>query len=249
MTLKKTRPLITVVIPAYNEEKLLPKCLEALKNQAFQKPYEVVLVDNFSSDKTANIGKNFGCRVVKETKKGQIFAKQRGCMEARGEIIAVLDADCIPATNWLSVIYEKLKKEINAGAITNLYAFDKNTPLWHKIHDIFLMRPVFKIEHVLLHSGRVIGGNVAFRKENFLKVGGYNIKSNSIAESELGLASRLGKIGKIKHVQQMIVKTDSRVLERGFWCFVNKYYISYLSSYLLSRLYKRPVVTDVPDYR
>ena len=71
--MKNGSPAISVVIPAFNEEKYLPACLEALKKQTF-KNYELIVVDNNSTDKTAQIAKKFGARVVKEKKQGRNMA-------------------------------------------------------------------------------------------------------------------------------------------------------------------------------
>ncbi|MBL7170303.1 MAG: glycosyltransferase family 2 protein [Candidatus Aenigmarchaeota archaeon] len=244
------KPIISVVVPAYNEEKLLAKCLSALKNQDFDKTFEVIVVDNCSTDKTPEIGKKFGFRVIYEPKKGQIFAKQRGCMEAKGDIIAVLDADNIPAKDWISVIYKELTGEVgDVVAITNTCSKDGNIPLWYKIHDKFLTRPFFKIEHKIIRSGRVTGGNAAFFRKTFLDVGGYDINNSSILETEIGLSSRLSKKGRIKHVPKMIVFTDIRVIERGIFIYFYRYYVKGLFNYFMSKFHEKPVLSDSRDFR
>jgi glycosyltransferase involved in cell wall biosynthesis len=57
--MSKNRPIFSIVIPAFNEEKFLPRCLESLKNQDF-KDFEIIVVDNNSPDKTAALQKNLG---------------------------------------------------------------------------------------------------------------------------------------------------------------------------------------------
>jgi len=61
---------ISVVIPAYNEEKLLKKTLESIRDQ-IEKPFEIIVVDNNSTDKTAQVAKKMGAIVIKEVKQGQ----------------------------------------------------------------------------------------------------------------------------------------------------------------------------------
>lgn len=80
---------ISVIIPAYNEEKGIAKTIEKIPKEVF----EIIVVDNNSTDKTAEIAKKLGARVVKETKQGYGYALQRGFREARGDIIVTLDAD------------------------------------------------------------------------------------------------------------------------------------------------------------
>ena len=82
---------VSVVIPAYNEEESI---YDVVKD--FSKSYvdEVIVVDNNSTDKTAELAKKAGARVVRETKQGYGYAIQRGLREAKGDIIIVTEADC-----------------------------------------------------------------------------------------------------------------------------------------------------------
>ena len=95
---------ISVVIPAYNEEQLLSKCLKSLTNQDFHLPFEIIVVDNNSRDKSNAIAQSFGVKVIKETNQGVVWARQKGLLQAQGEIIAQADADCYYPSNWLSLI-------------------------------------------------------------------------------------------------------------------------------------------------
>jgi len=87
MHLKKR---VSVVIPAYNEEKAIGKTVKD-----FSKPYvdEIIVVDNNSSDRTASIAKKAGARVVKETRQGYGYALRRGMEEAKGDIIILTEGD------------------------------------------------------------------------------------------------------------------------------------------------------------
>jgi len=90
--MKNGPPIISVIIPAANEEKTLPFCLASLKKQTFSN-FEVIVIDNNSTDKTAAVAQKFGAKVVSEKKQGIIYARERGFQEAKGEIIARTDAD------------------------------------------------------------------------------------------------------------------------------------------------------------
>jgi len=80
---------ISVIIPCYNEEKTIEKVIKSIPKDVF----EIIVVDNNSTDKTAEIAKNLGARVVKEKKQGYGYALQRGFKEANGDVIATLDGD------------------------------------------------------------------------------------------------------------------------------------------------------------
>ncbi len=97
--------MISVVIPALNEESSLPDCLESLKNQDYKGEYEIIVADNGSTDNTAGIAKGFGAEVVFCRDKKSVFsARQAGANAARGDIIAQADADTVYPRDWLAKI-------------------------------------------------------------------------------------------------------------------------------------------------
>lgn len=96
-------PSVAVIIPARNEAANLPQVLTALRDAAstYQGPCELLLVDNGSSDNTADIAVSFGCRVI-EVPQGSIARlRNMGAEQSRSEILAFLDADCIVDRNWI----------------------------------------------------------------------------------------------------------------------------------------------------
>ena len=100
--------MISIVIPARNEEKLLPDSLRSLKDQDYQGEYEIILADNGSTDATAAIAGEFGVRVVDcHEIKSVFYARQIGADAARGDIIAQADADTIYPRDWLRRIAQE----------------------------------------------------------------------------------------------------------------------------------------------
>ncbi|MEK6590950.1 MAG: glycosyltransferase family A protein, partial [Nitrospinota bacterium] len=101
---------ISVVIPVYNAEKTIIRCLEGIYSQTF-KEFELILVDNNSTDNSARliedfISKNKGLNIhlFHEPKQGSCAARNRGARNARGKIIVNTDPDCIADKNWLKDI-------------------------------------------------------------------------------------------------------------------------------------------------
>src|SRR5512143_1531574 len=94
---------ISVVIPAYNEEKYLPRTLESLK-KLDRKPDEIVVVDGGSTDKTASIAREHGATVITVAHRGIGFARDKGLMKATGDIVAYTDADTVVPHDWLTKI-------------------------------------------------------------------------------------------------------------------------------------------------
>ena len=100
------QPRFSVVVPAYNEAGYLGRTLEALDGQDFTGAYEVIVVDNASTDETAEVALAYGARVVHEAEPGVCAARQRGLDVANGAIVVSTDADTLPPADWLRRIDE-----------------------------------------------------------------------------------------------------------------------------------------------
>jgi len=112
---------VSVVIPARNAARTLPACLEALARQV-RPADEVVLVDNGSTDSTADVARSFrsrlaGLRVVYEPQTGEAVARNRGVAEATGDVVAFTDADCVADEDWLAGTLEALEEDPPCHAV------------------------------------------------------------------------------------------------------------------------------------
>lgn len=95
---------ITVIIPVYNGEHILKQCLDSIFDVNYSN-FNVIVVNDCSSDRTASIANKYPCKIVNLTEqKGSGFARDRGVSVADGEIIAFLDSDCIVPKDWLCKI-------------------------------------------------------------------------------------------------------------------------------------------------
>ena len=109
---------VSVVIPVYNEEKYIKNCLESLMKQE-EKPDEIIVVDNVSTDNTTNIIKNYkDIKIIKKHFQGIGRARNAGFDQAKGDIIARCDADTIVPTNWIKAIKEDFTKDDSIVAIS-----------------------------------------------------------------------------------------------------------------------------------
>src|SRR3989344_2724437 len=86
---------LSIIIPAYNEEKRIGKTLEAIQTYLAQQSYdsEIIVVNNNSKDNTRTIAEGFGVRVIDEHRPGKGYAVTRGMLEARGNLRVFTDAD------------------------------------------------------------------------------------------------------------------------------------------------------------
>ena len=98
------RQRISIVIPAYNEERYIGACLDTIAGQTVA-PYEVIVADNNSTDATVAIAQQYPfVRVVHVPQQGVVFARDAGFDAARGEIIGRIDADTRLPSNWVAAV-------------------------------------------------------------------------------------------------------------------------------------------------
>ena len=122
--------LVSIVIPAYNEEQNIAWTLESIKLQDYQGKTELIVVDNNSTDRTGEIAKDFGAQVLLEKNKGTRFAYQKGMSEAKGEVILVTNADSIVPKNWVSSIIAVFQQDPEiVGVGTKVGFYDVSPPV------------------------------------------------------------------------------------------------------------------------
>ena len=109
------KPLISVVVPVYNEEKSIKKCLDFLMLQNYPKKYfEIILVDNNCKDKTVEIAKGFPITIVPfNGATGIINARLEGLNNVSGDIILCIDGDSFAKNNWIEIMTATLENNKN----------------------------------------------------------------------------------------------------------------------------------------
>jgi lipopolysaccharide/colanic/teichoic acid biosynthesis glycosyltransferase/glycosyltransferase involved in cell wall biosynthesis len=102
--------MISVIIPAYNSEKTLPSCLQALARQTVL-PDEVIVVDDGSTDSTVDIARQAGVKVIIQAHHGPAAARNLGAQSAQGDLILFTDSDCEPCPDWVNLLTQPFKDE------------------------------------------------------------------------------------------------------------------------------------------
>jgi len=104
-------PRVSIVVPIRNGREVISECIEALLAQDFPAGQrEILVVDNGSTDRTAEVVRSYPVTYLSEPRRGVSNARNRGIEAARGEIVALLDGDCVPNREWLRELLEPFEE-------------------------------------------------------------------------------------------------------------------------------------------
>lgn len=203
---------ISVIIPAYNEEKYLRKTLEAILAQDYP-DFEVIVVDNGSTDKTAEIAKSFPkVKVLFEGNKGTMWACERGRKSATGEIVVRTDADCLPEKDWLSkgAAFFANPKVV---AVSGPYKYYDSSASFSWL-SLCIQKYLFVPFNVLMQTFHLrvaitIGGNTFLRARSLEQIGGFDT-SIVFYGDDTDIAKRMSSIGKVIFSSNVIMSTSAR---------------------------------------
>ncbi len=192
------RPYVSVVIPAYNEELWLERCVSALQRQQTEISFEIIVVDNNSTDGTAEVARRLGVRYVFEPRQGLTFARQAGEAAALGEIVAHTDADSEAPPDWIERIAREFRRTPETAVVSGPMCFPK-APLAMQI--VAPLQNLFVwIWWLLTRRLAVLNGcNFAVRAVLLLEAGGFAVNLPVTGDSRVlailkpyGKARRLG---------------------------------------------------------
>ncbi|KKR51058.1 MAG: Glycosyltransferase, probably involved in cell wall biogenesis [Candidatus Curtissbacteria bacterium GW2011_GWA1_40_16] len=209
-------PFVSVVIPAYNEEKYIQETVKNLKNQDYPKDrYEIIVVDNGSTDHTAETAQKAGAKVVYEPKKGVQNARQAGFEAAKGEFIASTDADDFPPTDWLSKMSKRLNENPSLAAFGGWFNHLEG-PRPTKFIMNNLSGPFIALYQKASFKPFLVGQNFIVRKSTFQKTEGF--KNIPAYCEDMNLARRLARVGKVEFntSKEWQVTASPRRWSRGF---------------------------------
>lgn len=237
------RPFVSVVICAYNEEKGITNCIAAVKNQTYpKKRYEIVVVDNASTDKTAEVARLSGARVVIEKHKGIAYARQKGSLSAKGEIIAFTDADTLVPKNWLESLIGPFEKDENLVAFGGTYRITTGSPLAKFVinHGMYYL---YLFARIITGGWILIGPNMAYRKKAFEKTGGFD--TGLLQGEDTDISQKLKKIGKVRLSNDFYVYQSARRFEKG----LIKGLISYGLNWPMKVFFHKDTTKKLKDFR
>ena len=190
---------ISMIVPARNEERNLPKLLESIQ-QSKVKPEEVIVVDDASSDLTATVARSFGAEVVSSEElpagwTGKTWACQQGANHANGDVLFFLDAD----TYFVSGGYEKLaayygmRKE--GGTVLSLLPYHIMEKPYEELSIFFnLLMAMGAGGFGAIGTAKLFGQSMLIPRESYDACGGHGSVRRAILEN-LAISSRINAIG------------------------------------------------------
>ncbi len=201
-------PKISVIIPSFNEEKYIGHVLSALHRQTFQ-DFEVILVDNNSTDKTRELAKKSHATVIIEKRKGIGLARNTGVKAAKGEILFFTNADTAPSPKVLETYANTFRDKNVVAATGPMVPLEKTTRFirfGYRFASVSLAKFSFKVGMPAMS-----GSNIAMRKKAFEKAGGFNTSLETY--EDIDLIARVKKLGEVRYTDDAVVATSTRRIE------------------------------------
>lgn len=206
-----TRPFVSVIIAARNEEKNMPKLLTYMINQSYPSDrYEIIIADDGSTDKTEEIVKNFkknheNLHYIKiDDRENYISAKKNALQNAieksSGELLLFTDADCFVGKYWISSMVENFEKDVDmvCGLSQTIANKWENIGFIQKFeHFDFLV--MFFAAAGAISSGKYFscsGQNIAYRKSAFKEIDGFSKIMHIQSGDDVNLLQLFRKAGK-----------------------------------------------------
>lgn len=229
---------VSFVVPAHNEEVLLPRTLTSIL-QAIDRvgcAAEVIVVNNASTDRTGSIARQFsGVRVVDEPIKGLVRARQAGFLAAEGDLIANIDADTILPHGWLPRVVTAFADNPKLVALSGPYIYDDVPP-----HVNLLVRLFYAAGYGINQANRLLlgvssmlqGGNFVVRRSAMETIGGYGADFSFYGE-DTDLARRLNAAGEVRWTFALRARSSGRrlcaegVLRTGVRYALNFFWATY----------------------
>ena len=210
---------VSVIIPALNEEKYLPRCLESLARQSRREQFEIIVIDGGSKDRTVEVAKEHAHKVIEEPSPVGT-ARNIGAKHAEGKILAFIDADTTACEAWIDEIARTLDSSPNAVGVTGPTLPYEGTQLdklayhvatgWAQRFSLKLGRP------------HVAGFNCAYRKAPFFDAGGFD--ENRVLSEDVMLSLNMRHQGPILFNPEMIAYTSLRRIKRYGYPYLTTYY-------------------------
>lgn len=207
--------MVSVVIPVLNGERFLAQCLDALQWQVDAPSFEVIVVDNGSTDRTVSIAENhpLGVGVLRELARGPYAARNTGIAVARGKVIALTDSGCIPAPRWIAEALAALDAGADlVGGAVRQRATRSNPTIWERYDRATYLRQ----DRFIALECFAATANLVLWRSVFDTIGVFH--PELVASGDLEFGQRAVKAGfRLVFSAEAEVEREPRTTMRGTW--------------------------------
>ncbi len=235
--------IVSIVIPAHNEQARVASCLEALAGQITTHTLDIIVVDNASTDATATTAQTFTAtlplRVVSEPTLGRGAARRHGFGLARGDIILSTDADTIVPSGWVEALVQNFHDPAIVAttgpcAILDCAPFTNRTFNW-------LQPNLMRAYRLLFGHYWLTGSNCALRRSVYKAAGGFDPSVRDLEDIELGF--RIAKLGRIRFIPSITVITAGDRFQHGLILGLASYARTFIGRFALRQdgRFDRPI--------
>jgi glycosyltransferase involved in cell wall biosynthesis len=235
---------VSLIIPAYNEEAQIGACLDSIIKHAGGKLHEIIVVDNASTDRTADIARTWpGVRVTSEPERGPTRARDAGNKVATGDLIAYVDADTRVPPGWVDKIFAEFAANPSMVSLSGPAHYFDASPLERMLLSLswWIAAPLM----YRLTGYMIYGANVVIRKDILDKVGGFN-RTIDFYGDETELARRLRHHGAVVFKMSFFMNCSARRFRKEGILWTS---IVYSMNYVWPVLFGKPYTLKHTDVR
>lgn len=203
-------PRVSVVIPVLDDAAALRRCLARLAAQSAP-PFEVIVVDNGSSDDSASVARDAGARVLVEPVRGIPAAASRGYDAAHGDVIARCDADTVPPADWIERIRAAFAADARLEGLTGPGSFHDLPRGWAPLASAAYALGTFAASGAAMANVPLWGSNMALRRTAWLRVADRVERGDAAIHDDLDLSMRLGPRARLRFDPRLRVLAEGRM--------------------------------------
>jgi len=179
---------VSIIVPVYNGALTIEECIKSLLNLEYpEDKYEIIIVDNNSTDTTLEIVKKYPVKLFHDGKQSSYAARNLGIKNAKGEIVAFTDADCIVDKMWLEQMVKNFEDETTAGVGGEILAYNPKNIVEHYLDksDILSQKSSFDCKFVNLKMPFIATANAAYKMEILNEIGAFDDSFTSGGDVDL----------------------------------------------------------------
>lgn len=229
------KPTISIVIPAYNEELYIGRCLDQLmKHEHHFK--EIIVIDNASTDETSKVVRELypQVKLVHEANKGTTWARARGLSEATGELVAYIDADTQMPNDWVEKALNVFNENTGIVSVSGPYRYYDGS-IWTRL----ILNISWWMSAPITYRAvgyMILGGNFIAKKSALEEMEGFDT-SLTFYGDDTNIARKLSKVGKVVFRMDFFMYSSSRRFKKQGLIRTN---LLYALNYAWEVLFHRP---------